>query len=139
MGANEGRHVLEMVEDLGHVLALELYTAAQALDYRRDMINAARALARSADAEALAAKVQGAPLPGHADRAPFLAEVEGLRQELAGSPEFEPGVAVRAAWATLREAIPFMPRDRAMDGEVAAAVELVRSGRLLAAARAALD
>jgi histidine ammonia-lyase len=28
MGANEARHVLEMTEDLGHVLALELYTAA---------------------------------------------------------------------------------------------------------------
>lgn len=138
MGANEGRHVLEMVEDLGHVLALELYTAAQALDYRRDMINAARELARTADAEALAAKVQGAPLPGHADRAAFLAEVEGLRQELAAAPEFEPGVAVRAAWTALREAIPFMARDRAMDGDIATAVALVRSGRLLSAARQAL-
>jgi hypothetical protein len=48
MGANEGRHVLEMCEDLSRVLALELYTAAQALDYRRDMINAARTLARAA-------------------------------------------------------------------------------------------
>ncbi|ODS64914.1 MAG: histidine ammonia-lyase [Arenimonas sp. SCN 70-307] len=138
MGANEGRHVLEMVEDLGHVLALELYTAAQALDYRRDMINAARELARTADAEALAAKVQGAPLPGHPDRPAFLAEVEGLRQELAAAPEFEPGVAVRAAWAALREAIPFMARDRAMDGDIATAVALVRSGRLLSAARQAL-
>lgn len=138
MGANEGRHVLEMVEDLGHVLALELYTAAQALDYRRDMINAARALARTADAEALAAKVQGAPLPGHRDRAAFLEEVEGLRQELAAAPEFEPGQAVQAAWAALREAIPFMPRDRAMDNDVATAVALVRSGKLLSAARHAL-
>jgi len=139
MGANEGRHVLEMVEDLAHVLALELYTAAQALDYRRDMINAARALARAADAEGLAVKVQGAPLPGHPDRAPFLDEVEGLRRELAESAEFEPGVAVRAAWAALREAIPFMPRDRAMDGDVNVAVELVRRGTLLRAARQALD
>jgi len=138
MGANEGRHVLEMVEDLGHVLALELYTAAQALDYRRDMINAARELARTADAEALAAKVQGGPLPGHPDRQHFLAEVEGLRQELAAAPEFEPGVAVRAAWSALREAIPFMARDRAMDGDIATAVALVHSGRLLSAARQVL-
>ena len=138
MGANEGRHVLEMVEDLAHVLALELYTAAQALDYRRDMINAARALARASDAESLAVKVQGAPLPGHPDRAPFLEEVEGLRRELAESAEFEPGVAVRAAWTALREAIPFMPRDRAMDGDVATAVHLVRSGKLLTAARHSL-
>jgi histidine ammonia-lyase len=34
MGANEARHVLAMAEDLGKVLALELYTAAQALDLR---------------------------------------------------------------------------------------------------------
>ncbi|MFY2764589.1 HAL/PAL/TAL family ammonia-lyase [Arenimonas sp. MALMAid1274] len=139
MGANEGRHVLDMTQDLGHVLALELYTAAQALDYRRDMINAARGLARDGDAEALAAKVQGAPLPGHPDREGFLAEVEGLRQELAASAEFQPGVAVKAAWAALREAIPFMGRDRAMDGDVATAVRLVQEGRLLSAARAARD
>jgi histidine ammonia-lyase len=137
MGANEGRHVLDMTEDLGHVLALELYTAAQALDYRRDMINAARALARGGDAEALAAKVQGAPQPGHADRAGFLAEVESLRRELAESGEFQPGRAVLAAWSALREAIPFMGRDRAMDGDVATAVRLVREGRLLSAAKAA--
>ena len=137
MGANEGRHVLDMTEDLGHVLALELYTAAQALDYRRDMINAARALAREGDAEALAAKVQGAPPVGHADRAGFLAEVEALRRELAESGEFQPGRAVHAAWSALREAIPFMGRDRAMDGDVATALRLVREGRLLSAAKAA--
>lgn len=138
MGANEGRHVLEMTEDLAHVLALELYTAAQALDYRRDMINAARQLARESDAGALAAKVSGAPLPDSADRAVFLAEVEALRNELAQASEFHPGVAVEAAWKALRDAIPFMGRDRAMDGDVATAVRLVNEGRLLSAARAAL-
>jgi histidine ammonia-lyase len=121
------------------VLALELYTAAQALDYRRDMINAARRLAREADAGVLAGKVAGAPLPGHPDYEGFLAEVEALRRELAESSEFHPGVAVQAAWAALREAIPFMGRDRAMDGDVATAVRLVEDGRLLSAARAALD
>ena len=110
-------------------------TAAQAV---RIEAETARALARASDAEGLAVKVQGAPLPGHADRAPFLEEVEGLRRELAESAEFEPGVAVRAAWAALREAIPFMPRDRAMDGDVATAVQLVRSGKLLTAARHSL-
>lgn len=138
MGANEGRHVLDMTEDLGHVLALELYTAAQALDYRRDMINAARALARGADAESLAAKINGAPPAGHADREGFLAEVEALRIELAEADAFHPGVAVGAAWTALREAIPFMGRDRAMDGDIATAVRLVQEGRLLSAARSAL-
>jgi histidine ammonia-lyase len=38
MGANEARHVLAMVDDLGKVLALELMTAAQALDLRLRMV-----------------------------------------------------------------------------------------------------
>ena len=38
MGANEARHVLAMVDDLGKVLALELMTAAQALDLRVRMV-----------------------------------------------------------------------------------------------------
>jgi histidine ammonia-lyase len=38
MGANEARHVLAMADDLGKVLALELMTAAQALDLRVGMV-----------------------------------------------------------------------------------------------------
>ena len=137
MGANEARHVLEMTDDLARVIALELYSAAQALDYRRDMINAARELARNGDAESLAAKVNGAPLPGSPDRAKFLEEVEALRVELAESREFRPGRSVAAALKRLRQDIAFMDADRAMDGEVALAVRLVEQGELLAAAKAA--
>ena len=136
MGANEARQVLAMTRDLSKVLALELYSAAQALDLRRDMINAARDLSARADAVVFAAKVQG----GTVDLDPaFLDEVEGLRAELARSDEFHPGHAVAAAHAVLRVEIPFLDRDRAMDGEVATAVQLVESGRLLAAARVALS
>jgi histidine ammonia-lyase len=135
MGANEARHVLAMVRDVSRVLALELYTAAQALDLRRDMINAARDLSRRADAEALASKVGCGPLPGADGRTEFLAEVEALRAELAATPEFQPGDAVAAAHAAIRGVIPFLERDRAMDGEVADAVRLVESGELLAAVR----
>jgi histidine ammonia-lyase len=138
MGANEARHVLAMTEDLGKVLALELYTAAQALDLRRDMINVARELARRTDAAGFAAKVLWAPQQDAADYQAFLAEVEGLRAELATAPPFEPGRAVAAAHAAIRDAIPFLDHDRAMDGEVADAVRLVRDGRVLAAARTAL-
>src|SRR5690606_10908493 len=127
------RHVLAMVEGLGKVLALELYTAAQALDLRRDMINAARALARRADAQALAAKVQGGPEPDAPLRARFLAEVEELRAQLAAADAFHPGTAVARAHARIREAVPFLDRDRALDGEVATMVQLVSSGALLEA------
>ena len=138
MGANEARHVLAMAADLGKVLGLELYTAAQALDLRRDMINAARDLADRADAEAFAAKVQGGPLPDASDHSDFLAEVDALRAQLANSTEFRPGRAVAAAHAAIRARIPFMERDRAMDGDVATAVALVVDGSVLAAARSAL-
>lgn len=135
MGANEARHVLAMVQDLGKVLALELYTAAQALDLRRDMINAARALSARTDAEGLAVKVAGGPPPGTDGRETFLAEVDALRAALASSEAFHPGHAVAAAHAAIRAKIPFLERDRALDGEVATAVRLVESGEILAAVR----
>ncbi|GAB1595567.1 HAL/PAL/TAL family ammonia-lyase [Lysobacter claricitrinus] len=138
MGANEARHVLAMADDLGKVLGLELYTAAQALDLRRDMINAARALARAGSLDDLASKVACSPIATSTDRDAFLAEVDGLRSELAGAGEFGPGTAVQAAHALIRESIPFMGFDRAMDGDVQAAVRLVRDGRVLAAARQAV-
>lgn len=135
MGANEARHVLAMVQDLGKVLAMELYTAAQALDLRRDMINAARALSARTDAEGLAVKVAGGPPPGTDGRETFLAEVDALRAALASSEAFHPGHAVAAAHAAIRAKIPFLERDRALDGEVATAVRLVESGEILAAVR----
>ena len=135
MGANEARHVLAMAQDLGKVLALELYTAAQALDLRRDMINAARGLADRTDAEGMAAKVAGGPLPGGEGRDGFLEEVDALRAALAASEAFHPGHAVAAAHAAIRAKIPFLDRDRALDGEVATAVRLVESGEILSAMR----
>ncbi|WP_256645107.1 HAL/PAL/TAL family ammonia-lyase [Thermomonas paludicola] len=136
MGANEARHVLAMANDLGKVLGLELFTAAQALDLRRDMINAARALADRMDAEAFAAKVAGGPPPDAPERAGFLAEVDALRVQLAEADAFRPGRAVATAHAAIRARIPYLDRDRALDGEVAAAVAMVADGSLLAAVRA---
>jgi len=123
MGANEARHVLDMTEDLGHVLALELYTAAQALDYRQDMLNAARRLAERGDWRALATKIANAPDTTHPTRAQFEAEVQMLAQSLAQAPDFHAGAAVRDAHAQVRERVAFMARDRAMDGDVKAMCE----------------
>ena len=133
MGTNEARHVLEMCEDLGHVLALELYTAAQALEYRRDMLNAARRLAGRGDLAALADKIAGAPREDSPQRAQFDDEVRALMQALATAEDFHAGQAVRAAHARVRERIAFMPRDRAMDGDVRRICELVASGVLVGA------
>lgn len=131
MGANEARHVLEMVEDLSYVLAMELYTAAQALEYRKDMLNAARRLAARGDWQALAAKVIGAPTPDHADYAQFASEVQGLMRALNEAGEFRAGAAVRKAFDAVRATVGFMQRDRAMDGDVAKMCALVASGALV--------
>jgi histidine ammonia-lyase len=129
MGTNEARHVLDMLDDLAHVLALELYTAAQALEYRQDMLNAARTLAARGDWQALAAKIAGAPKPDHPSHAQFEREVRALMDALARGGEFHAGAAVRAAFATIRTEIAFMRRDRAMDGDVRRICDLVaRSG-----------
>jgi len=125
MGANEARHVLGMTEDLAHVLALELYTAAQALEYRQDMLNAARALAKGGDARALAGKVTNAPAADHPKHARFTQEIGALRQVLAQREDFHAGKAVRKAFALIRKEIAFFERDRAMDGDVRRLCELV--------------
>ncbi|HEY2396661.1 MAG TPA: aromatic amino acid lyase [Rudaea sp.] len=132
MGANEARHVLDMTEDLAHVLALELYTAAQALEYRQDMLNAARTLAARGDWHALAGKVHGAPKTDHSSHAQFEREVHALMQALAATGEFHAGAKVRAAFAAVRSRIGFMQRDRAMDADIQAICALVASGELTA-------
>ena len=132
MGANEARHVLEMTEDLGHVLAMELYTAAQALEYRQDMLNAARSLAHRGDLAAFASKISGAPRTDSPHYPRFEAEVRALMEALASADDFHGGRAVRGALAALREHVAFMQRDRAMDGDVRAVCELVATGRLVA-------
>ena len=131
MGANEARHVLEMTEDLGHVLALELYTAAQALDYRQDMLNAARRLAARGDWRLLAAKVANAPDAKHPARAQFESEMSALTKALAETGDFHAGSAVRKAHSTIRNHVAFMSRDRAMDSDTRAMCELVASGKLV--------
>ncbi len=136
MGANEARHVLAMTHDLAKVLGLELATAAQALDLRLGMINAARDLAAQTDAVGMAGKIGNHPLPNSANYSGFLQEAEALRAELATAPAFTPSPAVAAAHAEIRRHIPAMQRDRALDSDVTMAVQLVEQGTVLARSRA---
>lgn len=131
MGANEARHALDMAIDAERVVALELMVAAQALDYRRDMLNAARALAAKGDLATLAGKVENRPEPGAPTRAIFESEVAALAEALASAGDFHPGPAVAAAHAAIRRHVGFVDRDRALDGDVRAIVDLVAGGSLL--------
>jgi histidine ammonia-lyase len=126
MGANEARHVLEMIDDLGHVLALELYTAAQALDFRQAMLNAACRVAARGDWKAIAGKIANAPREDSPHYAQFVEEVKQLTAALAEVGDFHAGESVREAHAILRQQIGFMARDRAMDSDVRVVCELVR-------------
>jgi len=126
MGANEARQVLDMARDLSDVLALELYTAAQALDYRNDMLNAARAIARRGGWQSLAAKVDHAPREEQLHYEAFAREVRALASQLTDAAQFRAGDAVHRAHQRLRESIAFMHRDRSMQCDIAAACRLVR-------------
>jgi len=132
MGANEARQVLDMTRDLSDVLALELYTAAQALDYRNDMLDAARRLAAKGGWQALIAKIDNPPPEGDAQRAPFESELQVLAARLADAGEFRPGGMVVAAHGRLRQSIAFMHRDRAMQHDIAEACRLVRERAFVA-------
>ena len=130
MGANEARHVLAMTDDLADVLALEIYTAAQALDFRQAMLNAARRLAARGDWQALAGKISNAPREDHPQHAQFVAEVGQLTAGLAAAEPFHPGAAVGRAHARLRRQIDFMHGDRAMDADVRTVCAMVRDRSL---------
>ncbi len=132
MGANEIRHVLDMLDDLSHVLALELYTAAQALEYRQDMLNAARTLAARGDWKTLAGKIANAPATDHAAFGQFKEEVTKLMTALAGTSDFHAGGSVRAAFAAIRHEISFMQRDRAMNDDVRRITDMVSEGKFAA-------
>ncbi|MDE2496999.1 MAG: aromatic amino acid lyase [Xanthomonadaceae bacterium] len=126
MGANEARHVLDMTRDLSDVLALELYTAAQALDYRKDMLDAARRVAAKGGWQALAAKIDNPPPVADAQRPQFESELQALAKQMADADEFRPGRAVADAHGRLRKLITFMHRDRAMQHDIAEVCRLAR-------------
>ncbi len=114
------------------MLALELYTAAQALEYRQDMLNAARTLAARGDWQALAKKVSGAPHTNSTHYAQFETETKALMAALAAADEFHAGTGVCGAFSTIRNRIPFLSHDRALDTDVRDICELLASGVLLA-------
>jgi histidine ammonia-lyase len=90
MGANAARHTLEIVENVRHVLAIELLTAAQAIDLRPD-----------------------------------------------GPSRL--GTGTGRAFAEIRKRVPFQAHDREATVDIAALVDLIQSGDLLAGVAATMD
>jgi histidine ammonia-lyase len=86
MAANAARHLREIVWNTEHILAIELVTAAQAIDLR-------------------------------------------LRNEGKGVEML--GQGTRAAYARLRQTVPYLAEDRILDRDLVAAAALVHDGALL--------
>ncbi len=112
MGANEGRHVYEMLEDLEQVLALELLTACQALEIRLKILNG---------------EYWGPPTDTRA-----LAQFEANK-----SRSYRPGDGVAAILATVREHIPYLEHDRELRHDIAAVTRLVQERKIVSAAEQA--
>ena len=86
----------------------------------------ARRLAARGDWRALAAKIANAPREDHPHYAQFVDEVRQLMAARAAGEGFQPGAAVQAAHAQLRQRIAFLHKDRALDGDVRAVCALLQ-------------
>jgi histidine ammonia-lyase len=89
MGANAARHALEILDNVRHILAVELMTAAQAIDLRPD-----------------------------------------------GPVRLGRGTA--AAYAAIRERVPFLARDRETTSDMETLAELIQNGHIMDAVRQAV-
>jgi histidine ammonia-lyase len=137
MGATDALDLMAMLRDAEQVLAIELMTVAQALEFRQRMFAAAAELV--ADPQRLAGKIDRPHgLAADAGRV-FDAELDDFRADLAQAGSSQPGAAARAVLALVREAgIAFLEYDRVMVGDLAIAAALVRSGQVAASAEATL-
>jgi histidine ammonia-lyase len=100
------------------------------------MVPAAQQLARDGGVAGLTQKVAGTRGAGDADA--LAKDVEALRAQLVDAGELGPGPLVAAAHARIRKDIAFLDADRAMDRDVARAIDLVDRGEVLEAARLAM-
>ncbi|MFN0058827.1 MAG: histidine ammonia-lyase [Planctomycetota bacterium] len=108
MGANDARHAYEMLDDVEHVVALELLTAAQALDVRL---------------RSLVGKFWPAPItaPGRAQLA------KNLRRKIV------PGAGTAETLAQIRARVAYLSVDRELRMDITAMTRLVRDDELVAA------
>jgi histidine ammonia-lyase len=114
MGWAAGRKLRRAVDGLGRVLAIELLTAARALDLRTD----------DGDRAAMRSERE------HGDRAAMRSE-----RPSRSHPALAPSPATGAVLRLLRGAVPGPGPDRHLAPEIEHVVELVRSGAVTAAER----
>ncbi len=137
MGATEGRHVLEMLVDLEHVLALELLVNCQALDFRVQLLHASYTLASNLGVQALRSKLRNLSQVSGDDSMTLAEDVKRLQSDLRSLRNAKPSPATRAALDTVRQAgIAFLARDRLLAPDIERAISLVQSGAVVSSVEA---
>jgi histidine ammonia-lyase len=134
MGTNDARHAWMMLEQLETVLALELLTNTQALDYRQQVLEAAAGLATNIGVQGLRNKVRNVSPVKPAEAELLAADVKRLQADLRKLAEIKPGPVALRALQTVRDAgLRFMARDRLLTPDIELAQQLVRSRAVLLA------
>ena len=131
MGTNDARHAWQMLEQLETVLALELLTNTQALEYRMQVLESAATLATTIGVQGLRSKIRNASnLTGEAET--LAADIKALQSDLRKMAEIKPGVVAQSVLSCVREAgIAFMDRDRLLMPDLEKVQALVRSRKVL--------
>ncbi|MCB1629601.1 MAG: aromatic amino acid lyase, partial [Xanthomonadales bacterium] len=132
MGANDALHAYKQTADLGRVLAIELLVATQALEYRLQILDAARELAADPDAQRLRSRLRNLSPVTAAQTERLEQDIEQLRADLAELASAKPGRAAQQVLDQVRDAgIAFVDRDRLLGPDMRIAEALVESGELL--------
>ena len=139
MGTNDARHALAMVEQLEAVLALELMTALQALEYRMQVLDAAASLALNIGVQGLRSKIRNISPVKPADTELLAADVKRLQADLRKLSTVKPSPVALCALSVVREAgLSFMARDRLLSPDIELAQKLIRKRTVLQAVEAIL-
>lgn len=139
MGATEARHVLEMLDDLEHVLALELLVSTQALDYRLQLLDASYKLAANLGVQALRSKIRNISQVSGEQSLQLAEDIKRLQQDLRNLDGTRPGKAARAVMKAVRAAgIAFLDEDRLLAPDIAAATRLVKDNAIVETVEAVL-
>lgn len=130
MGTNEIRQVYEMTADLRRVLALELFTATQALEYRVQVLNAANAVASHMGT--LRAKIRNISPVRPEQTTALAADIKALQEDLKRLAQVHPSpISQRVLGAVRAAGIAFVARDRLLKPDLDRCEALLESRELV--------
>ncbi len=130
MGTNDARHAWRMMKGLESVLALELLTQTQALDYRQQVLAAAGELAQFG-LQALRTKVRNVAVDS-VEVELLATDIKRLQSELRKLSNAQPGPIAASLLRYVREhGVSFMGRDRIISADIEAAETIVRERALI--------